>query len=106
MAFGQRRMIFDKTHVHLGLSDTKVYEPSKRALLGTTAHFCKVVVLELRTVYPRAMIALPPGFGRCCVEAGLSIPRPPKREQIVFSNFLDVYHKSPDSGEIQYKSRT
>ena len=32
----------------LELSDTKVYEPYiRRALLGTTAHFCKVVVLNL-----------------------------------------------------------
>ena len=26
------------------LSDTRVYEPQIRARLGTTAHFCKVVV--------------------------------------------------------------
>jgi len=31
------------------LSDTKVYEPSIRARLGTAAHFCEVVVLKLRT---------------------------------------------------------
>ena len=29
----------------LELSDTKVFEPSIRALLGTAAHFCEVVVL-------------------------------------------------------------
>jgi hypothetical protein len=34
----------------LELSDTKVYEPSIRALLRTTSHFCEVLVLELRTV--------------------------------------------------------
>ena len=34
----------------LELSDTKVYEPQIRALLGTAAHFCEVVVLKLRTV--------------------------------------------------------
>ena len=34
----------------LELSDTKVYEPSIRARLGTAAHFCEVVVLKLRTV--------------------------------------------------------
>ena len=33
----------------LELSDTTVYEPSMRALLGTAAHFCKVGVLKLRT---------------------------------------------------------
>ena len=32
----------------LNLRDTKVYEPSIRARLGTTAHFCRVVVLKLR----------------------------------------------------------
>ena len=32
----------------LKLSDTKVYEPPIRARLGTTAHFCGVVVLKLR----------------------------------------------------------
>ena len=36
---------------NLELSDTKVYEPYIRARLGTAAHFCKVVVLKLRTVY-------------------------------------------------------
>ena len=33
----------------LELSDTQVYEPYIRALLGTTAHFCEVAVFELRT---------------------------------------------------------
>ena len=33
----------------LELSDTHVYEPKIRALLGTAAHFCKVVVLKSRT---------------------------------------------------------
>ena len=32
------------------LSDTKVYVPQIRALLGTASHFCEVVVLNLRTV--------------------------------------------------------
>ena len=30
------------------LSDTRVYEPPIRARLGTTAHFCEVVLLKLR----------------------------------------------------------
>ena len=34
----------------LGWSDTKVYEPQLRALLGTTSHFCEMFVLEPRTV--------------------------------------------------------
>ena len=29
------------------LSDTRVYRPDIRALLGTAAHFCEVVVLKL-----------------------------------------------------------
>ena len=32
----------------LELSDTKVFEPQIRALLGTAAHFCKVRVLKLK----------------------------------------------------------
>ena len=31
----------------LELSDTTLYEPQIRARLGTTAHFCEVVVLRL-----------------------------------------------------------
>ena len=31
----------------LELSDTKVYEPQMRALLGTASHFCEVVDLKL-----------------------------------------------------------
>ena len=31
------------------LSDTKVYDPQIRALLGTASHFFKVVLLKLRT---------------------------------------------------------
>ena len=34
----------------LKLSDTRVYEPQLRARLGTTAHFCRVVVRKLRGV--------------------------------------------------------
>ena len=30
----------------LELSDTQVYEPSIRALLGTVSHFCEVVVVK------------------------------------------------------------
>ena len=33
----------------LGLSDAPVYEPHMRDRLGTTAHFCKVVVLIFPT---------------------------------------------------------
>ena len=36
----------------LELSDTKIYEPSIRALLETAAHLCEVAVLELRTPSP------------------------------------------------------
>ena len=34
----------------LDLSNTSIYEPQIRALLGTAPHFCQTVVLELRTV--------------------------------------------------------
>ena len=34
----------------LELSDTKVYEPEIRALLGTASHSCEAVVLESRIV--------------------------------------------------------
>ena len=33
-------------------SDTKVYEPSLRARLGTASHFCEVVVLEFSISWP------------------------------------------------------
>jgi len=36
------------------LSDTKVYEPYIRALLGTTSHFCEVVVLDGEFAMDRA----------------------------------------------------
>ena len=36
----------------LELSDTKVYEPQIRALLGTDSHFCEIVVLKLRRASP------------------------------------------------------
>ena len=34
---------------NLELNDTKIYEPSIRALLGTASNFCEVVVLKLGT---------------------------------------------------------
>ena len=34
----------------LKLSDTRVHEPQIRSRLGTTAHFCEVVVFKLRAV--------------------------------------------------------
>jgi len=34
----------------LELSDTQVYEPEIRALLGTASHFCEVIFLKLKTV--------------------------------------------------------
>ena len=34
----------------LELNEAKVYEPEIRSLLGSSAHFCNVVVLKLRTV--------------------------------------------------------
>ena len=40
----------------LTLSDTGVYEPQIRARLGTTTHFCEVVVLKLRAVGMRVVV--------------------------------------------------
>jgi len=49
----------------LELSDTTIYEPLMRALLGTAAPFCRVVVLKLKSVvahchcvYPGSLRAL------------------------------------------------
>jgi len=45
---------YGRSGASLELSDTNVYEPQIRALLGTASHFCEVVVLKLRTVNPNA----------------------------------------------------
>jgi len=42
------------------LSDTKVYEPSIRALLETAAYFCEVVVLKLTGVAGVICTSTPP----------------------------------------------
>ena len=42
----------------LKLSDTRVYEPQIRARLGTTAHLCKVVVLDLNRLSLRITTCL------------------------------------------------
>jgi len=47
-------LLFSSFLSSLDLSDTKVYEPYIRALFGTASHFCKVVVLKLRTVRARS----------------------------------------------------
>ena len=44
--------------------------------------------------------------GNPAVGTQLPLHQPSEWDQIVFFNCLDVYHKSPDSGERQYKSRT
>jgi len=43
----------------LELSDTHVYAPYIRALLGTDSHFCEVVVLKLSSPAPPAGLHLP-----------------------------------------------
>ena len=48
----------------LKLSDTTLYEPQIRARLGTTAHFCEVVVLKLKTVPLGAGVAAGARGGR------------------------------------------
>ena len=43
-------LLFSLLLSSLELSDTKVYEPQIRALLGTASHFCEVIVPKLRSV--------------------------------------------------------
>jgi len=47
----------------LKLSGTRVYAPQIRARLGTTAHFCRVIVLKLRAVPSCADGLALPGSG-------------------------------------------
>jgi len=47
----------------LELSDTKVYEPHIRALLGTASHFCEVVVLKSKTLNAQAVRPMLRGWG-------------------------------------------
>ena len=50
---GDRRGLHPSSSLFLSsleLSDTTLYEPSIRALLGTSSHFCQVAVLKLRAV--------------------------------------------------------
>ena len=46
----QVRSFFFFITLGLELSDTKVYKPEIRALLGTASHYCEAVVLKSRTV--------------------------------------------------------
>ena len=48
VSFPSLRFFF--TSLGLELSDTKVYEPDIRALLGTASHYCEAVVLKSRAV--------------------------------------------------------
>ena len=57
-----------KTRVEL--SDTQVYEPETRALLGTDSHFCEVVVLKLRTAPRVLVVAYVHRAGRTLSESG------------------------------------
>jgi len=45
----------------LELSETQVYEPGIRALLGTTSYFWPVVVLQLPSSLPRQQLRFPHG---------------------------------------------
>ena len=53
MVPGQRGFSSSSILSSLKLSDTKVHEPQVRALLGTSAYLCRVVVLQLRSVSGR-----------------------------------------------------
>jgi len=54
---GPRRSLSPK------LSDTRVYEPQIRARLGTTAHFCRVVVLSLSPKHTSQVVSLKEATG-------------------------------------------
>ena len=56
--------------VSLKLSDTRVYEPQIRARLGTPAHDCAVVVVELQPHPERDLLV-----GECLGYRGTSIIR-------------------------------
>ena len=67
----------------LELSDTKVYEPQIRALLGTASHFCEIVVLKLIAVQ-RA------GNRDCDAGAGGQVRFPGERHAISLFFFITL----------------
>jgi len=54
----------------LELSDTKVYAPHIRAVLGTASHFCELVVLKLRTVPIGTYVVCQPRNSQLCCTSG------------------------------------
>ena len=65
----------------LDLSDTHVYEPYMRALLGTASHFCEVVVLKSTGSPRRAVLRRgSEGQGDRGARPRLRLPRLPPRE--------------------------
>ena len=67
----------------LELSDTQVYGPSIRALLGTVSHLCEVVVLELTLTLLQMMARLAPEYRLIHVPMELlSSARPDYRLQV------------------------
>jgi len=65
-------------------SDTKVYEPEIRALLGTASHFCEVVVLKLITV------PLLEAGGGCRERADGGCPSQPRHQPTLISECVSV----------------
>jgi len=56
----------------LKLSGARVYEPQIRARLGTTAHFCEVIVLKLRANKEGARTALKTFLLCSCASASIT----------------------------------
>ena len=87
------------------MSDTKVYEPHIRTILGIASHFCEVAALKSRTAPNCTTRSLRILHGT--VEGGVSaLEHALARASNSLSRRLDSYKKSPDSSERQYKSRT
>ena len=61
------------------MSDTKVYEPCIRALLGTCSYFCEVVILKSRTPPGGACTHGAPRVG---IQHLLGVPRPPHSRRL------------------------
>jgi len=64
----------------------------------------KRLIEELRCERLGCFNHLTPAKRGVALSAVPSSNQPSEGEQIVLFNFLDLYHKSPDAGELQYKS--
>ena len=80
-------------------SDTDVYAPCIRALLGTASQFCETVVLKSRNV-PNSTIPRSNDGHFWCRQSGHSIQASNRIAQV-----LDSYRRSPEFGDVWFKSR-